>query len=81
MKVADARVRPFILAMRYSGLRISDVTVLPVSALTVSHQPAKAGSRLRLYTAKTGEPVSVLIPEDVANALRGVQHKNPQYFF
>jgi hypothetical protein len=41
---ADARIRPFVLTMRYSGLRISDVTVLSVDSLV--------GDHLRLYTAK-----------------------------
>ena len=73
LKVADARIRPFILTMRYSGLRISDVTVLSVDSLV--------GNRLRLYMAKTGEPVSVLLPVFAADALRASSHKNPQYFF
>ena len=66
---ADARIRPFVLTMRYSGLRISDVTVLSVDSLI--------GDHLRLYTAKTGEPVSILIPDSGAEALRSVSHKNP----
>jgi integrase/recombinase XerD len=59
--------------MRYSGLRISDVAALAVDSLK--------GNRLKLYQAKTGEPVSVLIPPNVAEALRSVQHRNPKYFF
>lgn len=69
----DPRVRTFILTMRYSGLRISDVATL--------HTDSLSGNRLKLYQAKTGEPVSVLLPSDVADALRSVQHKNPKYFF
>jgi integrase/recombinase XerD len=69
----DARVKTFILTMRYSGLRISDVATLAVDSLN--------GNRLTLYQAKTGEHVSVLIPPYVAEALRSVQHKNPRYFF
>lgn len=70
----DARVKAFILTMRYSGLRISDTTMLAVSSLSVNN-------RLRLYQQKTGEYVYTLIPEDVASALRAIPHKNPQYFF
>jgi site-specific recombinase XerD len=70
---ADKRVKTFILTMRYSGLRISDTATLAVDSLN--------GNRLKLYQAKTGEPVSVLIPSDVAEALLAVKHKNPKYFF
>jgi integrase/recombinase XerD len=69
----DKRVKTFILTMRYSGLRISDTSTLAVDSLN--------GNRLKLYQAKTGEPVSVLIPSDVAEALLAVKHKNPKYFF
>jgi integrase/recombinase XerD len=69
----DSRVEAFILTMRHSGLRISDVATLAVDSLK--------GSRLKLYQAKTGEPVSVLLPQDVADALRTVKHSNPSYFF
>ena len=69
----DPRVKAFILTMRYSGLRISDVATLAVDSLK--------GNRLTLYQAKTGEFVSVLIPPYVAEALRSTPHKNPKYFF
>ena len=69
----DPRVKAFILTMRYSGLRISDVATLAVDSLN--------GNRLTLYQAKTGEHVSVLIPSDVAKALLAVKHRNPKYFF
>jgi site-specific recombinase XerD len=67
------RLRAFVLTMRFSGLRISDTTKLAVGSLK--------GSRLSLYQAKTGEPVSVLLPNFVASNLRRVPHKHPQYFF
>jgi integrase/recombinase XerD len=63
----------FILMMRYSGLRISDVTVMARHAVN--------GNRLRLHTAKTGEPVSMKLPVVVVEALKIVQSKNPKYFF
>src|SRR5277367_3307147 len=71
--VKDPRVHAFILAMRYSGLRISDAATLSVDSLS--------GNRLKLRQAKTGETVSVLLPGDVAAALRAVKHKHPKYFF
>jgi integrase/recombinase XerD len=73
LKVAESRTKTFIQTMRYSGLRISDVTCLKTASLT--------GRRLTLHQAKTGQPVSVLLPEDVAKELRAVPHKNPEYFF
>ena len=36
---------------------------------------------MKLYQAKTGEPVSVLLPQNVADALRSVKRSNPKYFF
>ena len=69
----DPRVKAFILTMRYSGLRISDVATLAADNLN--------GNRLTLYQAKTGEHVSVLIPSDVTKALLAVKHENPKYFF
>jgi integrase/recombinase XerD len=69
----DERVEAFILTMRHSGLRISDVATLAVDSLK--------GNRLKLYQAKTGEPVSVLLPQNVAEALLSVKRSNPKYFF
>jgi integrase/recombinase XerD len=63
----------FILMMRYSGLRISDVTTLTRDSIS--------GRRLNLYTAKTGEPVSMLLPQAVVDALNKVESTNPKYFF
>jgi site-specific recombinase XerD len=69
----DKRVKTFILTMRYAGLRISDVATLTVDNLK--------GNRLKLYQAKTGEPVSVLLPQHTADALHSVERENPKYFF
>jgi hypothetical protein len=69
----DKRVKAFILTMRHSGLRISDVSTLAVESLK--------DRRLKLYQAKTGEPVSVLLPTNVADALRATPRSNPQYLF
>jgi site-specific recombinase XerD len=67
------RILAFILTMRFSGLRISDVTSLKTESLQ--------GNRLFLYQAKTGEPVSILLPDSVAENLRSLPLANPQYFF
>jgi integrase/recombinase XerD len=59
--------------MRYSGLRISDVSTLTPDSIS--------GRRLDLYTAKTSEPVSVLLPPAVVEALNKVKSTNPAYYF
>jgi integrase/recombinase XerD len=68
----DPRVKAFILTMRYSGLRISDTASLRVDSLN--------GDRLKLYQAKTGEPVSVLVPKMVSKALHSL-HPQSDWFF
>jgi len=69
----DSRTKAFILTMRYSGLRISDVATLRVDSLN--------GDRLKLYQAKTKKPVSVKLPDFVVESLRAVEHKNREFFF
>lgn len=69
----NPRVNAFIRVMRYSGLRISDTATLAVDALV--------GNRIKLHQAKTGEPVSILLPNDVAQALRALPTTNAKYFF
>jgi site-specific recombinase XerD len=39
------------------------------------------GNRLKLYQAKTGEPVSVLLPQEVMDALLAIKRSNVKYFF
>ncbi len=69
------RVYTFIVVMRSSGLRISDVTKLAVTELR--------SNRLTLHQAKTGEHVSILLDASVADALRAVVklNRSPRYFF
>ncbi len=69
----DKRLEAFVYVMRYAGLRISDATLLKVSALK--------SKRLFLHTAKTGEPVYCPLPHYVVTALENIPHKNPDYFF
>ncbi len=66
------RVRAFVLVLRYSGLRISDAVTLTPEHLV--------GDRLRLYTAKTGEPVVVPLPARVVEALQQVARPGLPYF-
>jgi len=69
----DVKTRTLIQVMLYSGLRIMDAAMLKVSSLT--------DNRIRLHQEKTGEHVSLLVPQNVANNLRALPHKHPQYFF
>jgi site-specific recombinase XerD len=72
-KEAGPEVYAFVLTMRFSGLRISDVCILRRDSLQ--------GNHLVLRTEKTGTPVKVLLPGFVANSLRTLPKSNPTYFF
>jgi len=70
----DPKIYAFILTMRYSGLRISDVAQLRVTSL-------ESTNHLILRTAKTGTPVKVHLRPEVANALRALKPASRDYFF
>jgi integrase/recombinase XerD len=70
------RLRVLTLLMRWSGLRIRDAVTLEKTRLI--------GDNLLLYQAKTGTPVYVPLPPEVAEGLRSVPYgpkPNPRYFF
>jgi integrase len=67
------RLRAFVLMLRYTGLRIGDVTRLNTDQL--------AGNKVFLYTQKTGQPVSCVLPEFVAKALEIAPRLSERYFF
>lgn len=69
----QARIRAFVLTMRYSGLRIGDVIALERSRLR--------GSKLLLYTAKTGTPVYVPLPPLVVDAIGQLDTNEKGRFF
>jgi integrase/recombinase XerD len=71
------RIRALVQLLRWSGLRIRDAVTLDKTRL----QP---NDDLFLYQAKTGVPVYVPLPHDVAEDLRNVPpgpKPNPRYFF
>jgi integrase/recombinase XerD len=71
------RVRTLILLMRWSGMAISDAVSLERTRLTENNE-------IFLRRAKTGQPVYVPIPPDIADALRNIPPgpaPNPRYFF
>jgi len=70
------RIRALTELLRWSGLRIRDAVTLERSRLVEN--------KLLLYQAKTGIPVYVPLPPDVAQLLRQVPEglkPNPRYFF
>jgi integrase/recombinase XerD len=68
-----SRLRAFVLTLRYSGLRIGDVTSLHVERLD--------GSKIFLYSQKTGVPVYCVLPPFVAEALATILRLSENYFF
>jgi integrase/recombinase XerD len=69
-----ARLRALLLLMRWGGLAITDAVTLERAKLT-------ADGKLFLYRAKTGTPVYVPLPTEVAQLLREIPNSNPRYFF
>lgn len=68
------RVKAFVLALRYSGLRIRDVALL-------SHDKLK-GNKLLLYSAKTKVPVYIPLPDFVVKELdKAGKLVSGEYFF
>lgn len=61
------------LLMRYSGLRISDATMLRLDRLDEN--------RLSLRTQKAHKDISVLLPTPVVDALRAFEPTSKEYFF
>lgn len=71
------RVRGLLLTMRWAGLAIQDAVTLERDRL----QKNDGGDdQIFLYRAKTGVPVYVVIPPDVADLLRSLPG-NDRYFF
>jgi integrase len=68
-----SKVRAFMLTLRYTALRIGDVTNL--------QKPHLNGDRLFLRSLKTGQPVFTVIPQVVVDALKGIENGNEYYFF
>ena len=66
------RLRAFVLALRYSGVQISDAIAL--------HPDQVSDGRLRLYTTKTGEAVYVPLPPLVIATLKKIERPGQRYF-
>lgn len=68
-----ARVRAFVLTLRYTGLRIGDVVKLTPDRLK--------DERLLLYTSKAGTPVHLPVPQILVHALKVIRKGNNHYFW
>ena len=68
-----ARVRTFMSMLRYTALRIGDVTNLQKTHLT--------GDKILLRTLKNGQPVYTVIPESLVQALDQIKTDNEHYFY
>jgi integrase/recombinase XerD len=67
------RLRAFVLILRFTGMRVSDVVGLTAERFD--------GNRLFLYTQKTGVPVHIVIPEFVLRVLESTPRKSENHFF
>jgi integrase len=67
------RIKAFVLAMRYTGLRIGDTIRLSKSQIV--------DSKVFVRTAKTGQPVTVPVPPEVINALARIENGTDRYFW
>jgi site-specific recombinase XerD len=66
------KVKPFILVLRYAGLRIRDYVCLKTD-------DAKDG-KIFIQTQKTGMPIWVPIPEEVSALLKSIEGFGSHYF-
>ena len=67
------RLRAFVLALRYTGMRIGDVTAL--------ERVRVQNGKLFLYTQKTGTPVYLPLPDFVLEALEQTPVISERYYF
>jgi integrase len=68
-----AKVHSFLLVLRYTALRIGDVTNLQKSHLV--------GDRLFLHATKNEQPVYTVVPKCVLDALKEIETASEFYFF
>jgi integrase/recombinase XerD len=67
------RIRPLVLMLRYSGMRVGDAVGCAVERLN--------GMKLLLYTQKTGVPVYCPLPDFVVSALEEMSPMSERHFF
>jgi integrase len=69
----NKKLYPLVLLMRYSGLRISDATML--------HEREIKGNQVTIRTIKTDAEVSVALPAAVVDQLRSIEREHDGYYF
>jgi site-specific recombinase XerD len=67
------RIKAFVLAMRYTGLRIGDTIRLSKSHVS--------DAKVFVRTAKTGQAVTVPVPPDVVWSLAKIENGSDRYFW
>jgi integrase/recombinase XerD len=67
------RLKALVFLLRYSGLRIGDAVRCSTKQIH--------GTKLYLYTQKTGQPVYCPLPTEVVEVLDAVPQLSPGYFF
>jgi integrase len=67
------RIRAFVLAMRFTGLRIADTIRLAKSHVS--------DGKVFVRTAKTGQPITVPVPKDLLAALEKIDNGSERYFW
>jgi integrase/recombinase XerD len=72
-RVNAQRLRALVQLLRFSGLRIRDAVTL--------HKDRIVNGKLLLYTAKTGTPVHIPLPEFVVHELEMSRGTSPQFYF
>lgn len=67
------RLCAFVLLLRYTGMRIGDVTSLASDRI--------ANNKVFLYTQKTGQAVYCVVPDFVVDAIEDTSRLSDKYFF
>jgi integrase/recombinase XerD len=67
------RLRAFVLVLRHTGMHLGDVATLSTDRVV--------GNKIQLYTQKTGVPVYCVLPQFVADLIRGLPRISERYFF
>jgi site-specific recombinase XerD len=68
-----ARMKAFVLTLRYTGLRIGD-------AVKLSRAQVRNG-RVLLYTTKTGAPIYLPLAPVLQDALKAIENGTPYYYW
>lgn len=68
-----ARMRAFVLTLRYTGLRIGD-------AVRLSRAQVSNG-RVLLHTQKTGAPIYLPLPKVLLDALKAIETGSPYFYW